>query len=296
MYHLKRFASNPIIKQELSANITKILPVAVSFNRNYAGHQIPDRLKDVATAKGELHRIANAFRYRTEPLIEKISNQKILSFSLVLSPMRIKIHASLTWSNIFSIAAVKLPKINWLKRRKVARWRSVRRKCVAFYCWCKLAIKSLRLRFRCDVIPATMKWLPAIGHSTLRIGHRRREVSVPFEMTKHLIQDHRWRLCDEFARKKNERKKADSATKVTVTKNEREKTYFISTVACGGADDLIVEWIRLLNLFRSETKGTAIHSTHTHSHCCGTASPIIKRNSHKIAGGGGGGALMFGKS
>lgn len=50
MYHLKTLAKSPVIKNELA----KVLPVAASLTqtRNYADHQIPDRLRDVPTAKG----------------------------------------------------------------------------------------------------------------------------------------------------------------------------------------------------------------------------------------------------
>lgn len=51
MYHLKTIVSRSAAistKQQL----TKFIPVTVLPSRNYADHQIPDRLKDVATAKG----------------------------------------------------------------------------------------------------------------------------------------------------------------------------------------------------------------------------------------------------
>lgn len=50
MYHLKTLAKSPVLKHELA----KVLPVAASLTqtRNYADHQIPDRLRDVPTAKG----------------------------------------------------------------------------------------------------------------------------------------------------------------------------------------------------------------------------------------------------
>lgn len=53
MFHLKTLAKSPALKQEL----TKILPVAVNLTqtRNYADHQIPERLRDVPTAKGKIH-------------------------------------------------------------------------------------------------------------------------------------------------------------------------------------------------------------------------------------------------
>lgn len=53
MYHLKTLVKNPAIKQELSASISKILPITFTSTRGYADHQIPERLKDVPTAKGE---------------------------------------------------------------------------------------------------------------------------------------------------------------------------------------------------------------------------------------------------
>lgn len=50
MFHLKTLAKSPVIKHELA----KVLPVAtvLTQTRNYADHQIPDRLRDVPTAKG----------------------------------------------------------------------------------------------------------------------------------------------------------------------------------------------------------------------------------------------------
>lgn len=52
MFHLKKLASNAVVKQELSSLI-KAAPTALQTlqSRNYADHQIPDRLKDVPTAK-----------------------------------------------------------------------------------------------------------------------------------------------------------------------------------------------------------------------------------------------------
>lgn len=55
MYHLKTLAKSPVIKTELA----KVLPVATSLTqtRNYADHQIPERLLDVPTAKGNIYAI-----------------------------------------------------------------------------------------------------------------------------------------------------------------------------------------------------------------------------------------------
>lgn len=64
MYHLKKFANSPAIKQELTASISKILPVTATFSRNYADHQIPDRLKDVPNAKGLFH-ACDSTKFRT---------------------------------------------------------------------------------------------------------------------------------------------------------------------------------------------------------------------------------------
>lgn len=52
MYHLKTLAKSPVVKYELA----KVLPVATNLTqvRNYADHQIPERLRDVPTAKGKL--------------------------------------------------------------------------------------------------------------------------------------------------------------------------------------------------------------------------------------------------
>lgn len=53
MYHLKSIVSRSAAiatKQQLA----KIVPVTVLQNRNYADHQIPERLKDVATARGNV--------------------------------------------------------------------------------------------------------------------------------------------------------------------------------------------------------------------------------------------------
>lgn len=56
MFHLKTLVKNPAIKQEVSSTISKLLPIAsanLASSRNYADHKIPDRLKDVATARGK---------------------------------------------------------------------------------------------------------------------------------------------------------------------------------------------------------------------------------------------------
>lgn len=51
MFHLKSLAKNAVIKQEVSALVVKALPAGiVSQTRNYADHQIPERLRDVPTA------------------------------------------------------------------------------------------------------------------------------------------------------------------------------------------------------------------------------------------------------
>lgn len=51
MFHLKSLAKNAVIKQEVSALMVKALPTGiVSQSRNYADHQIPERLRDVPTA------------------------------------------------------------------------------------------------------------------------------------------------------------------------------------------------------------------------------------------------------
>lgn len=63
MYHLKTIVSRSATiaaKQQL----IKVAPVTLVSNRNYADHQIPDRLKDVATARGEYFRFAHLlFRF-----------------------------------------------------------------------------------------------------------------------------------------------------------------------------------------------------------------------------------------
>lgn len=51
MFHLKKFVSRSAsiaAKQQL----IKSVPITLTSNRNYADHQIPERLKNVATAKG----------------------------------------------------------------------------------------------------------------------------------------------------------------------------------------------------------------------------------------------------
>lgn len=59
MFHLKTLAKSPVIKYELA----KVLPVANNLvqARNYADHQIPDRLRDVATAKGKRVKIIRTY-------------------------------------------------------------------------------------------------------------------------------------------------------------------------------------------------------------------------------------------
>lgn len=46
MYALKNVVKAPLVKKEMS----KVLPIAFTNQRNLSGHQIPDRLKDVPTA------------------------------------------------------------------------------------------------------------------------------------------------------------------------------------------------------------------------------------------------------
>lgn len=57
MYYLKTIVSRSATiaaKQQL----VKVAPVTLVSNRNYADHQIPDRLKDVGTARGDYFRFA----------------------------------------------------------------------------------------------------------------------------------------------------------------------------------------------------------------------------------------------
>lgn len=52
MYHLKTIASRTAsiaVKQQFA----NVAPATLISSRNYADHQIPERLKDVATAKGD---------------------------------------------------------------------------------------------------------------------------------------------------------------------------------------------------------------------------------------------------
>lgn len=67
MYHLKSIVSRSAAiasKQQL----VKFVPVTILPSRNYADHQIPDRLKDVATAKGHFLLIHNTFRFDIKPI------------------------------------------------------------------------------------------------------------------------------------------------------------------------------------------------------------------------------------
>lgn len=50
MYHLKSLASKAAVRQEV-ATLVKALPTAALQTRGYAEYQIPERLKDVPTAK-----------------------------------------------------------------------------------------------------------------------------------------------------------------------------------------------------------------------------------------------------
>lgn len=54
MYHLRHLAKNVAHKKEIANSAFKFLPITLTPSRNYADHQIPDRLKDVGTAKGML--------------------------------------------------------------------------------------------------------------------------------------------------------------------------------------------------------------------------------------------------
>lgn len=49
MFHLKTIAKSVASKQDL-ATLVKTLPIAISQNRGYADHQIPQRLQHVPTA------------------------------------------------------------------------------------------------------------------------------------------------------------------------------------------------------------------------------------------------------
>lgn len=51
MYHLKSLAKNAIVKQEVASLMVKALPTGVVQSRNYADHQIPERLLSVPTDK-----------------------------------------------------------------------------------------------------------------------------------------------------------------------------------------------------------------------------------------------------
>lgn len=52
MYHLKRCVSTVAVNRETTTIISRVFAGSLSAtSRNYAGHQIPDHLKDVATAK-----------------------------------------------------------------------------------------------------------------------------------------------------------------------------------------------------------------------------------------------------
>jgi glutamate dehydrogenase (NAD(P)+) len=46
MYALKNVVKSPLVAKEMA----KVLPIALSNQRNYSGHQIPERLKDVSSA------------------------------------------------------------------------------------------------------------------------------------------------------------------------------------------------------------------------------------------------------
>ena len=51
MYHLKNLARTAGNRQQELTTLVKALPTAVLQSRGYAEHQIPDRLRDVPTAK-----------------------------------------------------------------------------------------------------------------------------------------------------------------------------------------------------------------------------------------------------
>lgn len=52
MFHLKSLAKTALCKQEVAGLVVKALPGAVvQSTRHYADHQIPERLRDVPTAK-----------------------------------------------------------------------------------------------------------------------------------------------------------------------------------------------------------------------------------------------------
>lgn len=52
MFQLKKFVKSAVAKQEMAALVARQMPaVFINQNRGYAEHQIPERLKDVPTAK-----------------------------------------------------------------------------------------------------------------------------------------------------------------------------------------------------------------------------------------------------
>lgn len=124
MYHLKTIVSRSAAiasKQQLA----KFAPVNVLPSRNYADHQIPERLKDVATAKGErvfFFKFASFANLSIELCTRFQHTQKMIIISdrkkrriKIFFFVRLQIHDSLIWLNIFSIVVVKLPKTNWSK-------------------------------------------------------------------------------------------------------------------------------------------------------------------------------------
>lgn len=52
MFHLKKLGTNVVVKQDVAALMAKaVMTASVTKSRSYGDHQIPDRLKDIATAK-----------------------------------------------------------------------------------------------------------------------------------------------------------------------------------------------------------------------------------------------------
>lgn len=153
MFHLKSIVSRSAAvatKQQLS----KFVPVTILPSRNYADHQIPERLKSVATAKGfhsysyicilfylvlEFH----SFLLRSFFVFIKIcdknvvqSNARIYIFCASLwcasYHFYLQILVSLIWWSFSSIVVAKLPKINWSRILKVVHWKSVKRRLKVF--------------------------------------------------------------------------------------------------------------------------------------------------------------------
>uniref|UniRef100_A0A1B0CNN8 Glutamate/phenylalanine/leucine/valine/L-tryptophan dehydrogenase dimerisation domain-containing protein n=1 Tax=Lutzomyia longipalpis TaxID=7200 RepID=A0A1B0CNN8_LUTLO len=86
MFHLRSIARHPVVRNEFAA-VAKRAPVACwQVNRGYADHQIPERLKDVGSAKNpKFYDMVEYFFHRACQIAEdKLNCDHIIEISFPL--------------------------------------------------------------------------------------------------------------------------------------------------------------------------------------------------------------------